>query len=269
MQLTPRHDILLRQVNLKPLASPQSMLASAFREFTGVRLVDDDGESCVLEFLPPATPDEIAKLEAELPSPLPVEIREALQLSKGFLNGPLESFSLLDYGQFGMDDVFPYAHSIGHDGFGNYWVLDLLPDSTSWGPVFFACHDPPVIAYQCETVEQFFRDVVAMWQPGAPRSPVDEVHDDFVNRIWNTNPGVTSQVEASASRDAVLAGFASGFPANAVFVDLRSPSPGQGFSWGRYGPRTTWVRHGHERLWATIPPTKPPSLLSRFFHGAS
>ncbi len=243
------------------------MLADALQDLARVRLVDDDGQEEFLELLPPATEEEIARFEPGLPSPLPTEIRDALLVSRGLANGPLESFDLMDLGGFGMEDVFPHAHPIGHDGFGNYWVVDLHAGSVAWSPVFFACHDPPVIAFQSETVEQFVRDAVAMWRPVHPRSPVDEVHEDVTDRIWATNPGVIPHDEAAASPDPVLQDFASTLDSAAVLADLRRAKLGDGFSWGRYGPRTSWVRHGTERLWATVPPRKRRSLLARLFGG--
>lgn len=243
------------------------MLASALHELAGARLVDEDGEEEVLELLPPATDEEIERLEAGLPSPLPAEIRDALRVSKGLANGPLESLDLMDLGGFAMEDVFPHAHPVGHDGFGNYWVVDLHAESDAWSPVFFACHDPPVVAFQSESMETFVRDAVAMWQPGYQRSSVDEVHEDITDRIWATNPGVISRDDAAASSDPVLRQFASDLDPAAVLVDLRSATLGDGFSWGRYGPRTAWIRYGTERLWATVPPKKRSSLLGRLFGG--
>jgi hypothetical protein len=242
------------------------MLATTFRELDGLVLVDEDGNEETLELLPPATAEEVAVLEASLPAPLPIEIREALEVSKGFANGPLESLSLLDDGGFGMEDVFPHAHAIGHDGFGNYWVIDLLPDQEAWGPVFFACHDPPVIAYQSDTVSHFVREVVALWQPG-PRSPVDVVHEDVTMDIWRSNSGIFDQAMARDSDDPVLVEFADGLPAEAVFADLRAGKVGDGFSWGRFGPRDEWTRCGTERLWAIVPPQRR-GLLARIFGGA-
>jgi hypothetical protein len=239
------------------------MLADTFRELAGIELVDEDGNEQVLELLPPATPDEIERFAAELPAPLPDEIREALGVTRGFANGPIESLSLVDLGEFGMEDVFPHAHALGHDGFGNYWVVDLVPERADWGPVFYACHDPPVIAYQSETVEVFVREVVAMERPG-PRSPVDLVHEEVVMRLWDSDPGMTSQPDAAASDDTVLASFASGLDSTARIVDLRSPGLGDGFAWGRYGPRTTWTRCGPERIWAVVPPSRR-SLFARIF----
>ena len=137
------------------------MLADTLREIAGSRLVDTDGDVTILELLPPATDEQIRALEASIPAPLPNEIRAALAVSTGLANGPLESFSFLDLEGFGLEEAFPHAYSIAHDGYGNYWILDLLPDTSDWGPVFFACHDPAVIAYQSPSIDAFLRDVVA------------------------------------------------------------------------------------------------------------
>ena len=244
------------------------MLAQVLLDLGGARLVDDDGASEVLELLPPATEGEIADLEDSLSVPLPTELRQALRVSAGFANGPLESLSLLDLAGFGMDDVFPEAYSMGHDGFGNYWILDLLPDGDECGPVYYACHDPPVIAYQSASPADFLHDVVALWQDG-PRSPVDIVHEDVTPSIWASNTGLMSRDELDTSADPVLADFAAALPPEAVFADLRSATVGDGFAWGRYGPRTEWTRAGPHRLWATVPPQRRGLLHRIFGRGSS
>ncbi len=241
------------------------MLADTLRDVAGTRLVDEDGDEVVLELLPPATDGEIATVEAAFPIPLPAELREALQVSAGFANGPLESLSLLDVTGFGMEDVFPNSYPVGHDGFGNYWILDLPPEGDECGPVFYACHDPPVIAFQSASVSAFVREVVALWQPG-PRSPVDIVYEDVTPEIWASNAGIVDREVALGSNDPVLAEFAAGLPPTAVFADLRAAKVGDGFSWGRYGPRTEWTRAGTHRLWAAVPPQRR-GLLARIFGG--
>ena len=102
------------------------MLADMLRSLAGLRLTDEDGQAHVLELRPPATHAEIQRLEETLPAPLPEEMRAALSVTTGLENGPLESFSLLDLEGFGLEEAFPHAYSIAHDGSGNYWVLDLL-----------------------------------------------------------------------------------------------------------------------------------------------
>jgi cell wall assembly regulator SMI1 len=233
------------------------------RSLAGLRLTDEDGQAHVLELRPPATGGEIPRLEETLPAPLPEEMRAALGVTTGLEHGPLESFSLLDLEGFGLEEAFPHAYSIANDGYGNYWVLDLLPGDGAWGPVFYACHDPPVIGYQAETIEAFLGDVVAMWRPG--RSPVDRMHEEEVHRIWRDHPGLLTPDGAAGSDDPVLAVFAATLPAEARIADLRRARFGEGFAWGRFGPRTDIRRAGREHLWALIPPEPKPGLLRRLF----
>jgi SMI1/KNR4 family protein SUKH-1 len=238
------------------------MLAATLRSLAGLRLTDDDGDEHVLELLPPASDAELRAVEAAITGPLPAEIQDTLRVSKGLAKGPLESFSLVDLEGFGLEEAFPNAYSIAHDGFGNYWVLDLLPGSTAWGPVFYACHDPPVIAFQAPTIEQFLLDAVAIWRSG-PRSPVDVVREDVVHRIWRDS---SEPREPDAAGDAALRAFADELPPGAVIADLRQPVVGDGFAWGRFGPRTTIRRAGEEHIWAVIPPERKPGFFQRIFH---
>ena len=239
-------------------------LADTLRSLEGLELTDEDGGKETIALLPPVSAAELDALERRLPAPLPAEIRDALRLTKGLANGPLESFSLLDLEGFGMEEAFPHAYSIAHDGFGNYWVIDLLSNSTSWGPIYYACHDPPVIVYQAAGVEQFLRDAIAMWQPG-PRSPVDIVHEDATARIWEKNPLARPRDEVLTANDPALRSFAESLPARALIADLRAATVGDGFSWGAFGPRTTIVRWDIEPVWAMTPPEKKPGLLRRLF----
>jgi len=233
------------------------MLADTLKAIAGQRLVDTDGDVTHLELLPPATEQQIRELEAKLPGPLPDEIRAALAVTSGFANGPLESFALLDLEGFGLDEAFPHPYSIAHDGFGNYWILDVLPGATDWGPVFFACHDPAVIAYQAPSIDQFVKDVVSM-APDDARSPVNHVHETVVNTLWRDQSALIARPAAAASPDPTLRDFAECLTPDALVADLRDPHPGSGFAWGMYGPRTDIQRFGTHRLWAlTRPPAKP------------
>ena len=240
------------------------MLADTLKAIAGQRLVDTDGEVTQLTLLPPATAEQLRELEAHLPGPLPDEMRAALQVTTGWEEGPLESFSLLDLAGFGLDEAFPHPYSIAHDGFGNYWILDVLPDAMDWGPVFFACHDPAVIAYQSPSIEQFVKDVVAM-PPDDPRSPISRVHEEVVHRLWRDHSALIPQSVAAISSDPALREFAQSLTPEAVITDLREPRPGSGFAWGMYGPRTMIERFGSERLWALTRPPKQPGFFSRLF----
>ena len=174
----------------------------------------------------------------------------------------------MDLEGFGLEEAFPCPWSVAHDGFGNYWILDLLPDTASWGPVFFACHDPPVIAWQSATLDDFLRDVIALWE--SPRgNPVAHVRDEVVHTIWREHPGAIPAASASADSDPLLRDFAGSLPAGAVITDLRRPALGHGFAWGRFGPRSVVTRAGRERVWAVHAPERRPGLFQRLLGSSS
>jgi hypothetical protein len=228
-----------------------------------MRMVDEDGEEDTLRLLPAATPQELASLEAGLPCPLPASVRELLAFTRGFENGPLESVDFAGPpGGFGMEEIFPHALPLAHDGSGNYWIADLHADSTDWAPIYFACHDPPVIAFQSNSLEHFIAEILRLANP--PReSDVETVRVHVVMDIWRGNPGTIPVRVASSSDDAVLRSFATSLDDSYMIIDLRTAKIGDGFSWGRYGPRTRLVRHAKQPVFACRTKSRWQRLLGR------
>ena len=215
-----------------------------------MRMVDEDGNEEKLRLLPPATTAELAKLEAEIPCPIPSHIRDLLAVTRGFYNGPLESFDFAGLPSgFGIEEIFPHALSLAHDGYGNYWMADLDADSSDWAPIYFACHDPPVIVFQSPTLEHFVSEFLRFANP-PHESELDSVHEIATTKIWQENPGAIPAAAARKSSDSSLASFASTLDDSYLVVDLRHPRAGDGFSWGRFGPRTNIVRSGRDPVFA-------------------
>jgi len=130
------------------------------RQACGTNVVDKDGRSTTLQLLPPLSPEEFARLEARIPCPLPAEVRALLSFSRGFANGPFggADFSGFIYEErFGAEDIFPCSLPMVRDICGNFWIVDLTGKSTSWAPIFYACHDPPVIVFQSDDLSRFIR----------------------------------------------------------------------------------------------------------------
>ena len=152
-------------------------------------------------------------------------------------------------------EVFPNGLPIAADGFGNFWVLDITPTTNQVAPVFFACHDAPVVLYQSADLASFLSDVFRMNMP-PHKSLVDDVHEDRLFDVWRKNPGVINQQTALTSSDPAIHSFAADLPENFQIIDLRNVAPGMGFSWGRYGPNTENRRHRHERIFAYAKPEK-------------
>lgn len=231
------------------------------REAEARTLTTEDGERIELEFLPPLSKAEIDEFAAQLPCPLPGEMLELLGHCRGFY-GTIEQvdFTGRDL-MFEFPAVFPFGVPIAADGFGNFWVVDLNPDSIAWGPIWFACHDPPVVLYQAESVERFLVELFRMFTPPY-RSEVDDVHEDRLADVWRTNPGVLSREECLKSGDAGLSQFAGRLDDSYQIIDLQAARPGDGFSWGRYGPKTTIQRHGFLAVFAY---QKRAGLFTRIF----
>jgi cell wall assembly regulator SMI1 len=222
----------------------------------------EDGDPDQLVLDPPVSGDKLRELESRLPCPIPPDVRELLNFCAGFSGGMAD---FVDFtGQrcsFEFKSAFPHGLPIAADGSGNFWVVDLLPSSTKFGPIYYACHDAPVILYQSQDIEEFLTELFKVDLPPF-KSLVSDVHIDRLFEVWRKNPGVRGYDECLASGDRDLYAFAQELGGAYRFIDLRNPAVGFGFSWGRYGPNTIVRRHGDLPIFAY---KKPIGILSRLF----
>ena len=126
------------------MSTPREVLEAA----RGEVFVDEDGAEIRLELEPPAPDEEIARLEGRLPGVLPPDVTELLELTRGFCLGDLEVELLGVLGQY-LEGAAAGQLDILADGHGNSWFVEVHSDGT-WGSVFFAGHDPPVLLYQSD-----------------------------------------------------------------------------------------------------------------------
>jgi hypothetical protein len=226
------------------------------------RLVDEDGHEVALVVDPPLSASEIEALERDLGVALPAELRALLAFCGG-LGGVLD---LVRFGGGGLDvatdELFPAGLPLAADGFGNFWVADVSPAQRDVAPVYFLCHDAPVLLYQGPSVGHFLHELFGMYEP-PHASLLDDVHEDRLFAVWRENPGAVEQAAAATSDDEVLAAFAATLDERFLVVDLRGAPVGMGFSWGRFGPRTELRRHGWERVFAYRRPDPRPGLRAR------
>jgi cell wall assembly regulator SMI1 len=226
------------------------------------RLVDEDGHDVVVELRPPVTEAEVATLQAGFPVPLPAELVQLLAVTRG-------AEGLLDLDLTGRDhsvelaELMPAGLPIATDGYGNFWVLDLTPDTVEVAPVFFHCHDAPVLLYQAPDLATFLDEVVKRYVP-PHASLVDDVREDRPYDVWRARPGAMPQVAALSSPDLALREFAETLDPAWTIVDLRQREVGMGVAWGAHGPRTRLARHGWERIFAYAPFEKPRRTWRRF-----
>ena len=226
------------------------------------KLVGEDGDSGSVELNPGLADEELTDLEQRVPCKLPLEIRELLQVTRGFAGIAADQVDFTGENMFfEQEEVFPHGLPIASDGFGNFWIVDLSPQSEAFGPVYFACHDAPVIPFQSASLAEFLTELFKCVIP--PHSSlVNDVHDDRLHDVWGKNPGVVDQTECLQSSDEVIRIFAEELDESFQIIDLRGASPGQGFSWGRYGPNTEVRRYGTSPIFAY---KKRKGLLARIF----
>jgi len=213
-------------------------------------LIDEDGTKYNLKPLPGLNESELNDLEKNLPCQIPTHIRELLTECRG-IDGLLDiiEFTGQDCASGFEFELFPSAIAIAHDGFGDYWIVDLCRDSTDWGPIYFCSHDPAVIVNQSPSLYHFMEEVIKMFVP-PHRSLIDDVHEELLLNIWRNNPGMITRDHALNSNDLDIKEFAKSLDENYLLIDMRNAQIGDGFSWGRYGPKTVNKRFGEQRIFA-------------------
>jgi hypothetical protein len=241
------------------------------KQIQGSVYVDEAGKQKLLTLLPALNDQELSAFEASLPCTLPEDMRELLRFASG-LDGAacrlgdrfaVEEVRFADIQGFGLEEVFPNAKELAVDGCGNSWIIDLTGESKAFAPIFFSCHDPPVIVYQTDSLLDFLREVVRGSNPPW-KSEIVDVLDRLTMRIWRENPCAMSHSQCLASGDHELKAFAASLDETWEFIDLRTPKLGDGYSWGRYGSKTGNKRYGNKRIFACQKKTRGRGFLGAF-----
>lgn len=223
-------------------------LIEFLKQQEGTVFVSKDGDQKTFRLLPPLFEQELAALTSSIPCALPEEIQELLKFCSGFDGTWLGEVTFAGSG-IGLEMVFPHNVALAQDGLGNYWVVDLTSESTAWSPIFYVCHDAPVIVYQTDSLLHFVQEVIR--EGNKPwKSEIGEVTGSRSDQIWSDNPGVLTFSHCVHSADPELRTFAESLDETWLIVDLRQPALGDGFSWGRYGPNTVVKRFGEKRIFA-------------------
>jgi hypothetical protein len=224
---------------------------------TGGTLRDDDGAPVHLELRPPPDPATARGLRsryAALGAAVPDELVRLLGLTSG--TGQLLDLDLTgERHSIEVSELLPAGHPVAADGFGNFWLLDLTPDTVETAPVFFACHDAPVLIYQAASLAEFVDLALRALEP-VRDTTIDDVHEDRLFQVGRRAPHSMSWQSAMSSDDHALREFAASLDEAWTVVDLRRREVGMGVPWGAHGPRTRLARHGWERIFGYAPPAR-------------
>lgn len=228
-------------------------LLALIQEFDGKEIGEDrNGNPIHGKLLPGATKADLIEIAGLIPCPIPQHMKDVLDTTRGLL----PSLHMVDFTGLSLKDLIetgdlcPSGWPIAGDEFGNFWVVDLLPNSKDWGPIYFVCHDPPVMVLQAQNFEDFVAQLIALARKEED-SPIERVTEKLAHRIYHENPNVQSYEDAKQLvGDGQLSSFASSLDKSYQFIDMRKARVGEGFSWGRYGPDTEIKRAGELRIFA-------------------
>jgi cell wall assembly regulator SMI1 len=211
--------------------------------------------SNTLELRPGLSESQIADFQNGMGVALPPEIRDLLRYSVGFdLHTKSKRSSeapvrFTGNPGFAFEETFPKSVPVLPDGVGNYWVVDINANTGKWDCVFFACHDPPVVAIVAPNLLAFLTQLLKSSADTASWGFYDTCKE-YVNKIWKDEPWLMPIQEARSSGDPVLSNFATDIADNFYLCDLRKREVGSGFGWGLAGSNTTIKRAGTELIFA-------------------
>ncbi len=230
-------------------------VVARLRSVAASTLVDPQGHDVSLRLLPGLDETELAELQSRFSVPLPAELLRLAAFTRG-VEGLLDLDLTGERHSVEAAELLPAGLPVAADGFGNFWVLDLTPDTMDVAPVFFLGHDPAVLLYQAPDLASFLDEAITRYEP-PHRSLVEDVRQDRLHDVWSSRPGALPRAAALGSPDAALREFAETLDDTWTVVDLRHRQVGGGLAWGRHGPRTRLARHGWERIFGYAPYEKP------------
>lgn len=221
---------------------------------------DEDGEQYQLEFQSPVSEEEIEHLRKRFPNhTIADEIVQILKVTRGWDGfGPeMVYFDAID--QFGFTELSPHSITLGHDGFGNNWILDISANG-NLGKVFFACHDPAVFMINSQNVNQYLNHLLEFYKTPS-NSHLTTIEDQTVIEAWRNNTNLISKNDFQKMNPG-LSAFLNRFEGEDWSVaDLRKGNNKEGFPWGKLGPNQLTKRHPTELIW--IIKNKKRGILSK------
>ncbi|WP_430816764.1 SMI1/KNR4 family protein [Carboxylicivirga sp. RSCT41] len=223
---------------------------------------DEDGEDYSLEFQDGLSDTEISKLQTGFPSEtIDDELIEILKETRGWDGYGLGNIDFSSIGQFGFTELSPHSISLGHDGFGNFWILDILNDG-SLGHVYYACHDPAVFIKYSDNLNEFLKSLIDFYESPS-ENYLNEIHDNVVFDVWQNGSNIHEKVDFITNNNQ-FADFLNEFEGDDwLIADLRRSENKDGFAWGKLGPNSLVKRHTTELIWVIRKRKK--GFLARLF----
>ncbi len=223
--------------------------------------IDEDGQEFKLEFQKGLTKEEIEDYKSQFPNKtIDPELIEILRVTSGW-EGYGPSPIIFDNATcYGYSELTPNATALAHDGFGNYWVLDL-DDNGNLGKVFFSCHDPAVIVLNSQSLNEFLFHLLEFYKDPS-NNHLNEIHDKTAFSIWKSGGSTVSKKEFINANPEFRIFLSKYVGDNWTIADLRKSENKDGFAWGKYGPNQLIERHPSKLIW--VIKNKKQGIFARF-----
>ncbi|AZQ64720.1 SMI1/KNR4 family protein [Flammeovirga pectinis] len=209
---------------------------------------NEDGEAYTLNFQEGLTNSEIAELSKSFPNnTIDSEIKEILQETIGWEGYGVEQVDFSSIEEFGFLELSPNSITLGHDGLGNVWILDILKNG-SLGHVYYVCHDPAVFVKYSDNLNGFLMRLFEFYESPS-ENYLNEIHDNVVFEVWENGGKLTDKADFSLNNKEYV-DFLNEFDGEDwVIADLRNPKDKDGFAWGKFGPNNLTKRHSKDLIW--------------------
>ena len=198
--------------------------------------------------LPGLSGGELVRLEARLGVRLPADVRALMGEVGGYQ--PCEGSDFGEPVSFRWDEelwpwfprVFPASLVLKPSGCGDYWVLDVDPETGACGHVVLASHDPPSIRFHFRSLEEFAAKTLD------PEFDLQQ-YDALTDRDCPKS-GMPA-AEARSVADPIVREFAATLADSYHIFDLRCQALPCGFYWADEDPDSDNVRWKRELLFAS------------------
>lgn len=218
-----------------PLEVLQSMEGNIYQ--------DEDGFTYSIELLPGMSRREIAKVATGMPhGRLPDEIIDLLTYSRGFNGSAVDDLLFADYRISVYDLFFPRQITLGGDGRGNSWIVDI-DTKGNWGPVYFMDHDPPVIVKFADNLAGFLH-VLHENCEHPEKSTFQNLYGPTTARIYKQKRQPVAENLHNYDLSSV-----ENLPNSYRIESLVGKSPGTGFRWAPNHLKGFIYRLGDQPVW--------------------
>lgn len=223
---------------------------------------DEDENKYQLEFQDGLTDLAIEQLKEVFPSRhIDNEIIQILKETKGWSGYGLDMVYFDSIAQFEFLGLSANSITLGHDGFGNHWILDLN-DNGKPNKVFFACHDPAVFVIHSQNINEYLQHLLEFYK-NPNNNHLTEIHDKTVMTIWDENSLCLPKTDF-VHKNPEFKDFLKNYEGPEwTIADLRTGKNKDGFAWGKFGADQFIERHPRELIW--VIKNKRKSFLSRIF----